>query len=117
MSGLAELRLPDLYREGDQSAPEPGMTASLEPYQVREMEAAVRAAMRAGRVSMEHGREELRLLSLCAKALRSTKGIATVPVVIHDEPFPVRKGRAPKGEKSRQKKARRANRRQKKRKR
>lgn len=77
------------------------------------MEAAVRAAMRKGRVSMKRGREELRLLALCREALEESAGGA-VPVSIHPEPWPVRSKRAPKGEKGRQKKARRANRRRKK---
>jgi hypothetical protein len=114
MPGIAELRLPELYRDGDQPAPTPGSTANLEPYQVREMESAVRAAMRQGRVSMDHGKEELRLLGLCREALGESSG-GSVPVAIHAEPWPVRSTRREKGEKARQKKARRKNRKPKKR--
>lgn len=77
------------------------------------MQKAVRDAMRAGRVTMEVGREELHLLSLCDEALAT--GAEAVPIAIHPEPLKVRpKGRRGQSEKARQKKARRANRRPKK---
>lgn len=115
MAGVVELRLADLYREGNEPAPLPGSSTSVQPYQVREMEIAVRAAMRSGRVTMEVGREELRLLALCFEALGDGGGVRSVPVSIHPEPLRVRPKRGPKGEseKARQKKARRKNRRKK----
>lgn len=114
MAGVVELRLPELYVEGHDSPPKPGWTGSANLYEICQMEEVVRGAMRAGRVSMTHGREELRLLSLCAAALRVGDGVASVPLKIHDEPWPVRAKKASRKEKSRQKKARRANRRRKK---
>lgn len=117
MAGIAQLRMAELYRpEGGSPPPPIGSTASLQPYQCREMEAAVRAAMRRGRVSMADGREELRLLGLCREALGADGGVRSVPVEISKDQFPVRPvGSGERKKKSREKAARKAGRKPKKR--
>lgn len=113
MPGVVELRLGALYTTGSGRAPKPGSTAHFRPFEVREAESCVRAAMRNGRISMAVGQAELRLLSLCHEALGETDGGA-IPVRISDEQDPIRSRGPRTKEKKRQKDARKKNRRQKK---